>query len=159
MKQRQLTQSTLKATAFFCFLLIFTSILTNCSQSKSSQTIDGLQIVAKKVDGLVTCDYSLLNETVTIPLSAFTAEELKIIKLDDADEALVKNSAALVSDNYILIQGSRPVPSKLFEKKTGKFITDIGSYGQGPNEYVNIYDQQIDEANNRIFILPWQFSL
>ena len=47
------------------------------------------------------------------------------------------------------------MPYKLYDKKTGKYLTKIGGYGQGPGEYQNIYDQQVDEANNRIYLLPW----
>lgn len=39
---------------------------------------------------------------------------------------------------------------------TAKYITNIGAYGQGPNEYGNTYAEQLDEAHNRIYILPWQ---
>jgi len=156
MIQRELKQNPLKATVILCFFVVCVSVFTDCSQSGSSRKIGDMQIVAKNVGGLIVCDKSLLNETITIPLSAFTAEELQILKLDDSDEALVKNNAAVISDNYILVQGSRPMPYKLFDKKTGKFITNIGAYGQGPNEYVNVYDQQIDESNNRIYLLPWQ---
>ncbi|MDR3060782.1 MAG: 6-bladed beta-propeller, partial [Dysgonamonadaceae bacterium] len=51
---------------------------------------------------------------------------------------------------------SQQIPFKLFNKKTGKFLNNIGSYGQGPNEYLNVYDFQLDEKNNRIYLLPWQ---
>ena len=148
----------LKEIVILCFLTLCVFIFTDCSQSGSPRTIGDLPTVAKNVNSLILCDKSLLNETVTLPLSAFTAEELQIVKLDDSDEALVKNNAAVMSDNYILIQGMPPMPCKLFEKKTGKFISNIGSIGQGPNEYVAIYDQQIDESNNRIYLLPWSAS-
>jgi hypothetical protein len=54
------------------------------------------------------------------------------------------------------VKGEQAIPFKLFDKKTGKFLTNIGSFGQGPNEYQLIYDQQLDEKNNRIYLLPWQ---
>jgi hypothetical protein len=119
-----------------------------------SDPLEKCKQVAKNVNNLTVCDKSLLNETITIPLSALT-EELQILKLDDSDEALIKESATEISDNYILIKESQPIPYKLFERKTGKFLTNIGSFGQGPNEYTNIYDQQLDESNNRIYLLPW----
>ena len=110
--------------------------------------------VAEKKDGLIVCDRSLLKETLTIPLSFFT-EELQMVKLDNADEALVRESGVEMSENYILISGGGQMPHKLFDKKTGKFLTNIGSIGQGPGEYNNIYDQQLDEENDRIYLLPW----
>ena len=55
------------------------------------------------------------------------------------------------------MSNNKQTPYKLFDR-TVKFITNIGSYGQGPNEYQNTYAEQLDEANNRIYILPWQSS-
>jgi hypothetical protein len=48
------------------------------------------------------------------------------------------------------------IPFKLFDRKTGKFLANIGAFGQGPNEYQNVYDQQLDEKNDRIYLMPWQ---
>ena len=155
MTQRTLKQDPLKATIILCFFIVFASVFTNCSRSESSRKIEDLKTVAKNVNGLIVCDKSLLNETISIPLSFFIDGELQMVKLDGADEALVKDNAAVVSDNYILVQGMPPMPCKLFDKKTGKFISGIGSVGQGPNEYRAIYEQQIDEMNNRIYLLPW----
>lgn len=60
----------------------------------------------------------------------------------------------VLSDNYMLVWPSDAQPAKLFDRK-GKFLTTIGAKGQGPGEYRTIYDAQIDEANNRIYLLPW----
>ena len=31
----------------------------------------------------------------------------------------------------------------------------LAGLGKVPGEYTNIYDAQIDEVNNRIYMLPW----
>jgi hypothetical protein len=111
--------------------------------------------VAQKSGELTVCDRTQLSETITIPLSALT-EELQILKLDDVDEALVKETGVEIGEKYILVNGSQSIPFKLFDRKTGKFLCNIGAFGQGPNEYQNVYDQQLDEENNRIYLLPWQ---
>ena len=134
-----------------CLSLAFVFTFAAYSQS---DPFGKCKVVAKKVNGLTVCDKSLLNETITIPLSALT-EELQILKLDDSDAALVKSNVTEISDNYILVKGSKEIPFKLFERKTGKFLNNIGSYGQGPSEYLDVYDQQLDEANNRVYILPY----
>jgi hypothetical protein len=132
---------------------MFTFMASGYSQIKP---LAKSKVVAKKTSsGLTVCDRTLLSEIVTIPLSELT-EELQILKLDDADDALVKETVVEISNNYILIKGDQEIPYKLFEKKTGKFLNNIGAFGQGPNEYQNVYDQQIDEVNNRIYLLPWQ---
>ena len=148
--KRFMKQRTKKA--IFCFSLALASVFSVYSQSGPLQKC---KQVAKKVNHLIVCDKSLLKETIAIPLSALT-EELQILKLDDSDAALVKEEATEISDNYILIKGSGGIPYKLFDRKTGKFLTNIGSHGQGPNEYLNVYDQQLDEPGNRIYLLPWQ---
>ena len=104
----------------------------------------------------MACDQKLLADTVRIPLSFFT-EEMELVKLDNRDEALVGQTGVTVSDNYILVYGSRQNPFKLFDRK-GKFLTNIGAIGQGPGEYQMVYDAKLDEANNRIYILSWNAS-
>ncbi|NDV58498.1 6-bladed beta-propeller [Bacteroides sp. 519] len=96
----------------------------------------------------------LFTDTLEIPLSYLT-EKIEVLRLDDREEALIGRGRISISDNYILISNQKQTPFKLFDKK-GKFITNIGVYGQGPNEYLNTYDEQLDEKNNRIYILPWQ---
>ena len=137
----------IKFTISLSMLLLF---VLSCSLQDSSK----LGVVAERKGELIVCDPSLINKTITIPLSFFT-EELQMVKLDNADEALVKESKVEMSENYILVKNSEQIPYKLFDKKTGKFITNIGAYGQGPGEYQLIYDQQIDEENDRIYLLPW----
>ena len=104
-------------------------------------------------DSVWVCDFSKLKDTVTLPLSAI-AEEFQVVKLDNSDEALVPAGGVLVSDNYILVYGRQQTPFKLFDK-FGRFLANIGSFGQGPGEYQLVYDAQIDEASERIYILPW----
>ena len=106
---------------------------------------------------LISCNLKSLKDTVDIPLSYLT-EELQVVQLDNRDEALVGGWVrTTVSDNYILVSNNKQTPYKLFTRD-GKYITNIGAYGQGPNEYGNTYAEQLDEAHNRIYILPWQSS-
>ena len=144
---------------FFSLLLVGGMILTACNSGKMSE-LNNVDVVAEKVkignSELISCDLTKLKDTVNLPLSLF-AEELRLVKLDNKDEALVGGDYGytVVTDNYILVRNNRNNPFKLFDKK-GKFLTAIGSYGQGPNEYLNVYDEWMDEKSNQIFILPWQ---
>jgi hypothetical protein len=137
-------------TVLFILFLCNSVILS----AQKTDVFKDLPIVATKKGNLVVADLSQIKKTVSMPLSAFT-EELQILKLDDSDEALVPQSGIVVSDNYILIKGENSIPFKLFNKKDGKFIANVGSHGQGPGEYQLIYDMQLDEKNNRIYLLPW----
>ncbi|MBX9110276.1 6-bladed beta-propeller [Parabacteroides johnsonii] len=146
--------------------LLITTIATSCGTggtNQSAQANDPLanspivgQYVQVGTDKVMSCDQKLLADTVRIPLSFF-AEELEIVKLDNRDEALVGQTGMTISDNYILMHGRQPNPFKLFDRK-GNFLTNIGAIGQGPSEYQMVYDAKLDEANNRIYILPWNAS-
>lgn len=117
-----------------------------------SKVVASVQTIGK--NKVMVCNYSLLDKQAKeIPLSLFT-EELQIVKLDSRDEALIAPSSVLVTDNYILIRNENQNPCKLFDKQ-GKFLTNVGAIGQGPGEYQLIYDEQIDEKNGRIYLLPW----
>lgn len=145
--------------------LLITATAVSCgtgSQNHSADVKDPLanspvvgQYVQVGNDKVMSCDQKLLTDTVRLPLSFFT-EEMDIIRLDNRDEALIGETAITASENYLLTHtGYPPKPIKLFDKK-GNYLTDIGSIGQGPGEYQNVYDIQLDEANDRIYVMPWQ---
>ena len=137
------------------------ALLVSCSGGNSAKKekgeLDGSPVVAHRVnvDGqdLTVCELSLLKDSVRLPLS-YLAEDLQIVKLERGDEALVGNGGVYLSDNYMVISRSNNIPCKLFGKD-GKFIGNIGAIGQGPGEYTMIYDIQIDEASQRVYLLPW----
>ena len=129
-------------TMTFLGSLLIATIATSCgtgSKDLAENTNDPLanspivgQYVQVGTDKVMACDQKLLADTVRIPLSFFT-EEMELVKLDNRDEALVGQTGVTVSDNYILVYGSRQNPFKLFDRK-GKFLTNIGAIGQGPGE-------------------------
>lgn len=148
----------MKHKLFFYTIVVFATLLFSSCGQKKKKTISETNIVtqepSEKYPYLISCDLTKLKDTIDLPLSYFI-ENLEMVKLENRDEALIGNSFVTVSENYILIRNRKQVPYKLFDK-AGKFITNIGSYGQGPDEYQNVYDDFLDEKNNRIYILPWQ---
>ena len=132
-------------------------ILPSCNNGKTSG-LNNMDVVAQKVkvgnSDLISCDLTQLKDTLDLPLSLFI-DDLQQVRLDNKDEALVSGGTTVITDNYILVRNNRNNPFKLFDKN-GKFITAVGSYGQGPNEYMNVYDEWMDEKSGLIFILPWQ---
>lgn len=129
------------------------------SSAKGKDLLADCPIVGQYVqtgdDKILSCDETLLADTVRFPLSYF-AEDMEIIKLDNRDEALVGQTEITASDNYFLTHsGYPPKAFKLFDKK-GTYIADVGAVGQGPGEYQSVYDAQIDEPNQRIYLMPWQ---
>lgn len=140
-----------------CGLLTFAAFTHN--SQVTNDPLARTPIVAKRVSSpngtLISCNMKALKDTVDIPLGYLT-EELQVVKLENKDEALVGGWVrTTVGDKYILVSNNKQIPYKLFSRN-GKYITNIGTYGQGPNEYLNTYAEQLDEANNRIYILPWQ---
>lgn len=137
------------------------SLLSACQNKESSDGDTSLlkdcPVVARQVvtaggDTVIVCQPILLKDTIDFPLSALLSD-FRVIKLDDREKALVKESGALaVSDHYVGIYSGTGY--KLFDRE-GKYITDLSSRGQGPNEYtISIYDSQIDEKNGRAYLLP-----
>ena len=128
-----------------------------CSGSDKNQLGD-LPVVAHQVevDGqeMTVCELDLLKDTIDLPLS-YWVEDFKVVKLDGRDEALVGQGAVYVSDNYIVVNCFYNIPCKLF-RRDGSYIGSVGSIGQGPGEYQNVYDIQIDEQNGCIYLLPWR---
>ena len=121
------------------------------SMSATSTDVKG----SSNNNGVFSMIVNDLSDEVKIPLSSLV-ESVEIIKLDNSEEALIGgNQGVSVYNNYILVKGYNQSPFKLFDKK-GKFLTSIGAYGRGPNEYLNVYDYNLDEENEVIYILPWQ---
>lgn len=153
------------------FVTLSVLVLCSCGGSKDVSMWENAPVVASKTtvngESMITFDPSLLKDTIVFPLSHFM-EELNFVKLDDKDEALIYSAPVKISDNYILVGSGRPrtttmeeyraavpMPCKLFDKK-GNFIADIGAIGQGPGEYKLIYSMQLDEKNQRVYLMPWQ---
>lgn len=157
-KQRVMNTSQTAANALFLFSLFSlfsacTPPAENAEEAWNDWPVVGKVVTAGK-DTLLSCDRALLTRTVSFPLSRL-ADSLEIIPLDNRNEALVNDARVTVSDHYLLVWGRDPIPFKLFDRQ-GRFLTDIGGFGQGPGEYQVIGDAQIDEANNRIYLQPWQ---
>ena len=117
------------------FWVLATLIITACNNkqkendntaSDDSKIWNELPTVAAEVKTngttLMVCDWTAVKDSIHLPLSYFI-EDLDIVKLDNKDEALVRNSSVTVSDNYILIHCSQNIPFKLFDLKLGVDIS------------------------------------
>ena len=119
-------------------------------------------VIAKVIETgstpLIVLDFYKLNDTLTIPLSDFVSN-IEMVMLDNSNEALISPGETIVTDNYIVVKGRGDdgrLSVKCYDKKTGKYLNRIGFNGRGPFEYNLIYDIQVDEKGNSIYILPWQ---
>ena len=103
---------------------------------------------------LISCELSKVTKTEKITLSSLV-ENCTFIQLDDSDDdAFFKQWFTTITDNYIGVSQHVDAAFKLFDHK-GKFLGDVGSVGQGPGEYLTLYDQIIDEKNELIYLAPF----
>ena len=141
----------------YAYWVALTIALVACTENEKNQLSD-LPIVAHQVevDGqeMTVCELGLLKDTIDLPLS-YWVEDFETVKLDGKDEALVGHGPVYVSDNYILVRKSNNVPCKLF-RRDGSFVGKVGSIGLGPGEYTDVYDMQIDEQAEHIYLLPFR---
>lgn len=123
-------------TAIACLSLI------SCGRSTSGNTV-------------VSVRFSKVQDAATIHLSEWVGEPEFIALGSDGTEAYTSGGQYCISDNYIGIGGSMQYAYKLYDRKTGKFLHDIGYRGRGPREYLNTYSSFIDEKSNTVYLLPW----
>lgn len=91
-------------------------------------------------------------ETRKLNLSEL-AGDFKMVILETNEAALLNSpSEFAINDEYILIVDRDKKPAKLFTTE-GKFISDIGDIGAGPNEYLSVVSPHIDKKDNSIWLL------
>lgn len=137
------------------------NIKTNTKANQVTETVKVKPDYSKSVeikiidgDSLIVCNYYAVGgETFNLSLSNFV-DSCYMVKLEKKRKALVKPIFTNVSEHYIGVMSSGKEAYKLFDKY-GNYLYNIGEVGKGPNEYLSIYDGQIDEPNNRIYLLPW----
>jgi len=103
---------------------------------------------------IITVNLSEVNKKRVVNLSDWVLEP-EFIALDSScEDAYTEGGYCCVSDNYIGLYGSSQV-YKLYDRKTGKFLRNIGKVGKNDGEYSNVYNSVIDEQNSRVYILSW----
>ena len=103
---------------------------------------------------IITVNLSEVNKKRVVNLSDWVLEP-EFIALDSScEEAYTEGGYCCVSDNYIGMYGSSQI-YKLYDRKTGKFLRNIGKVGKNDGEYSNVYNSVIDEQNSRVYILSW----
>lgn len=109
-------------------------------------------------DTVIVCDVGKIMDKVVLPFEVI-ATDYQMIPLENTVEAFLGRSMTptIVTDNYLGFYCFNFMPFKLF-KRTGEFVCDAGRIGQGPGEYFSLVDAQIDEANQRIYLLPLLIS-
>ena len=131
-------------------LIANAAVLTGCSSTPLN-----VKVIENDSSKLLVVDEADVSETRDIKLSDI-ANDFRIVRFDNRDEAFFKPGMPTFSTNYIAA-GKDPV--KLFTRE-GKYITDVGAIGNGPGEYnIGAYDKMIDEESDRIYIMDFNRSI
>ena len=131
--------------------IAFMSFLCCCSERKGDRSVS--IIMENDHEIIVTSLNSLKPDTAIIPLSSLV-EDCTFVQLEFTEEALFNPWWTTITDKYIGVlqeEGSY----KLFDR-SGKFLCNVGSVGQGPGEYrTTLYDDIIDDKNELIYLIPF----
>jgi hypothetical protein len=122
-------------------ILFFVLFCISCSNKAKQQDVS--------VEVIDFYSFSL-QENVFIPEEI--VQDRKYIKLDDSDEALFKiiSKIKLTTDRiYILDKQLRKL---IVFNADGSFLSTVGAKGQGPGEYINLTDFDVDDSGNIWFI-------
>ena len=133
--------------------LVAICVFAGCKQSSSSQSDGSVTIEA---NGAVTCDFDLVKDTLTIPLSEWV-EDFQIVRFENNDTAIFKMWWPLITDHYIGIRQRNGGAFKLFNRQ-GKFLCNVGGIGGGPGEYKSLYSEAIDEKNGWIYLASFAWK-
>ena len=133
-----------KSNFLFFVALIFSAY--SCSP-KSDDSVSEVIVNSNKV--YVSALDNINSTVITLPLSKLM-EECALVQLETGDDIMVNPTFTTITDNYIGIRQSRK-PFMLFDR-TGKYLRNVGSMGEGPGEYSQtLYDVIIDEKNGFIY--------
>ena len=105
-------------------------------------------------DKTITVNLAEVNKKRVVTLLDWVLEP-EFIALDSSCEAAyTEGGYCCLSDNYMGKYGFSQV-YKLYDRRTGKFLRNIGKAGKNSGEYSNVYNSVIDEQNSRVYILSW----
>ena len=122
----------------------------NCCSPKGDGSIIDIYVDGNKISFISL--NTLKSDTTIIPLSSLV-EYCDYVQLEYTEESLFNPWMTTISDKYIGIIQER-APYKLFDR-SGKFLCNVGSVGQGPGEYSTLYDDFIDEKNELLYLAPF----
>lgn len=136
----------------YLFVILIIIGITGCGNSNQTRK---LAVIGTKNGNNITVIPAQINDTVELFLSELI-EDIEIIRLQDNNKQayIQANTLMYMSDNYIATKGDISTPAKLFDRKTGAFITILGNLGRGPQEYLTITYLKIDERSGSVYMMP-----
>ena len=134
----------------FLALGVVSFLLFACNSHRNDKTIQFSGTM--KNDSIYIVDLDIEEESAPI-LSSSIFDKVETIILETRKEALVAQHFEFMAfDNYFFILNDQDPKDFLIFDRKGKFIRKIGGIGQGPGEYVRVFDFTIDPDNKIIFL-------
>lgn len=125
----------------FIFILL---ILLGCNEKKN------------RVDKIITDNTIKSGKLISIEktlIDTMIFKKVSIIPLETNDESLFQEINRIsISNGRIYIFDNKLDKICIFDEK-GKYINQIHKVGQGPEEYIAIWDFCLDKKNNEIIVL------
>lgn len=116
-------------------------LLISCE--KSQKAFDGIDI-AGAMEQLTAFKLSEITDSVTF------------VPLETTDASLIGNNPQIDVLKDIILVSSRNQSIKVFERKTGKYLNDIGHIGNDPEGYSSQYTLFADEPNALVYISAYK---
>jgi len=115
-------------------------------------TAQSIKVQDSKDKRIIDLDQASYPDTSFLHSTLY--KSVKIIPLETKKSCLIGAIDQIqVVDNYILIMDAVIANSLYVFDREGHFIRKIGGVGQGPGEYVSIFDFTIDRENKTVYIL------
>ena len=129
---------------------------SHLSSNPSARVFAEAPVAASRViidgDTVVVGKLTSKPETVTL-LASEMFDDLKFVRLENSDEALVGGGDTWVTDKRIIIYDGKSI--KQFDH-TGKYLGEVARKGQEPGEYaIAPYHITADEEAGRIFMAQY----
>lgn len=81
------------------------------------------------------------------------AEIVEVVALQTTEASLLREISKLTVGREYILTMSANYDKVCLWGRDGRFLREIGRLGNGPNEYLDIIDAQLDEADGRIYVL------
>lgn len=135
------------------FPTILSILLISCGGKTSQQADEKEEVVSIQYPVTISFEQGVENKK-ELALSDI-ATNVTYIPLETKTECLVsriRGSIKATEHSFYI-----PCNQGVFQfTREGRFVRPIGKKGQGPGEYSGVYDLQVNEATNRLYILTNQ---
>jgi hypothetical protein len=132
---------------YFTTIFICLCVFSSCKQKKTEKETN------LEEPAIYTIDLDNIKIIDTFKMSSIF-EKARAIILEETDYSLIGSIDKLqIFSNYIFVlDGSIARKMFIFNRKDGRYLRHIGSFGQGPGEYLEVRDFCIDTVKRDIYI-------